>query len=199
MRTLLFALLLVSSAAAAQGRDAAAVAGATPGWVFHRFDSGTLRFGADLLDFDRAFDLGDARYSTDLQSEQLRAYLDFFPSAGVFRITFGAVAGRSRVAGAAMAVDPAPGVDADGAALAMDARWPRLRPYVGFGWGRVPERGLGYSLDVGVTLGGPSARVWATSDAASQGELAAEQQRVQDALQHYATAPAVRFGLAYAF
>lgn len=199
MRTLLLALLLVSSAAVAQDRDAAAVAGATPGWVFHRFDAGTLRLGADLLDFDRSFDLGDARYNTDLQTEQVRAYFDFFPSAGIFRITFGAVAGRSRVAGAAMAVDPAPGADADAATLAMDARWPRVRPYLGFGWGRVPERGLGYSLDVGVTLGSPSARVWATPDLASQSELAAEQQRVQDALQHYATAPAVRFGLAYAF
>lgn len=205
MKAALLALLLTTFATSAHAQDwdaAAAAAGSAPGWVFHRFDGGALRLGADLMDMDRSLDLGDARYSADLQSEQVRAYLDFFPSAGVFRITFGAVAGRSRVAGAAMAFDQtmaADAVDADGSAVAMDARWPRVRPYLGFGWGRVPERGLGFSLDVGVTLGSPSARVWATSDLASQGELAAEQQRVRDALQHYATSPTVRFGLAYAF
>ncbi|GAP66319.1 hypothetical protein MBSD_n1625 [Mizugakiibacter sediminis] len=154
------------------------------------------------MDLDRSFDLGDARYSADLQSEQVRAYLDFFPSAGVFRITFGAVAGRSRVAGAATAFDrttAADAADANVGTVAVDARWPRVRPYLGFGWGRVPERGLGFSLDVGVTLGSPSARVWATADPAAQDVPAAEQQRVQDALQHYAASPTVRFGLAFAF
>jgi hypothetical protein len=88
--------------------------------------------------------------------------------------------------------------------LSGAVRYPGARPYAGFGWGSpAKNRGaLGFSTDVGVVYGHPTAALDASgaADPQMRADLEAQRVKTQDQLDKYARFyPVLNWGLTYRF
>lgn len=171
-----------------------------------------VRAAAYLLTYHRAQAFDDVQYDANLNLRNASALVDLFPgNRGRFHLTGGIVMGRTELSGTGV---PQGGTfDINGQTYASDqvgtlsgaARFPRLRPYAGIGWGSpARNRGrLGFSTDIGVVYGRPSVTFAATGMAADpqlRADLEAQRLDAQTQVDRYARFyPVMNWGLTYRF
>ncbi len=147
-------------------------------------------------------------YSADLDLQSTAAYLDWHPFGGGFHLTAGYVNSNNELSGTATPVGTVNigGTDYDGSTL--DFTLNALveigsGPYLGFGWGNVPAKGLGLTVEVGaIQSGAPDASLVATgADAGviSDADLRQEEANMQADLDEYELYPVIAVGLSYGF
>ena len=166
-----------------------------------RLEANVLRYGTDFTSDD------GIHYDAKLKGDNAGVYLDAFVFESV-RVSGGALIGRRVFHGTATSLGDT--VDFNGTtypvspgdALGFDAKFPRVSPYLGIGWGHRPGAGLHLYADAGVAWGRPTVTLSPTASLlmkVSPSDLAAEQSSVQDKANRYRAYPVLKIGLAYAF
>ena len=167
------------------------------------------RIEVNGLDVSHRYSSGGINYDAKLRHGSAAAFYDWFPAAEGFRMTAGLFAGDTRLTGSSTGVAGTTytingvGYSAAGESLSLRVKWPTLLPYLGVGWGRgQPVGGLGFFADAGVAYGRPGVSLSASpglTARATQANIDAERQRIEDDLGRYRYLPVLRVGLNYSF
>lgn len=168
---------------------------------------------ADIDGFNvtRDFHAGDNEFHGTLHVRHAGLYLDLFPFAGSgFRVTAGALFNRDRLESVAIPENGYYSLDGNkipaallgGQTVSMQARFPTVMPYLGFGFGHKPvSKGLGFVADIGVAYGKPSVSFSGPEALALLGGSAVteEENNIRNSIQHYRIYPVVQIGISYRF
>jgi hypothetical protein len=141
-----------------------------------------VRIAAYVFSSARQQDFEDVQYDAQAKFPHVTALVDLFPGRrGKFHLTGGVVAGTSEVTGRGVPegdqfyLNGREYSSAEVGALTGAVRFPRVRAYGGLGWGTPAKNsgGIGFSTDLGVVYGGPTA-VLTASAAGVNGQLQAD-------------------------
>ncbi len=158
----------------------------------------SARIGYSALDWNKDVSTDRVTYDGKLKLSNLNTFLDFSP-LGPFRITGGFIFNNNRydlhgnLLGGSLSGDVKPGRSA--------------APYLGIGYGNVSGLGVNFYADLGIMFqGSPRARLnancaglSASACSALQGEVAAEQTRLEDKLKDFKYYPVANIGLTIGF
>lgn len=171
-----------------------------------------VRVAAYRLAYARAQAFDDVQYDAQLKLQSASALVDLFPGRrGRFHLTGGVVAGTNEVTGTGVPegdtffLNGQPYSSAEVGTLTGAVRFPPARPYAGLGWGTPAKNsgGIGFSTDLGVVMGRPTAVLTATGMAADpelSSDLEAQRADAQEQLDQYARFyPVLNLGLTYRF
>lgn len=177
----------------------------------------TGRVGINVFDYNTNTTRNTVNYDMKLQLQTITVTADWYPmsgdfrtSAGMFynnnRATFNArnIAGAYTINGTAYAA----GAANDITSLQGSATFNSLAPYIGIGWGNPAakkNKGWGFVADLGVMYQGtPKATLTGTCGAAQlltcaavQANIAAEQIKLQAALNNFTWYPVASIGVSY--
>lgn len=175
----------------------------------------SARIGYSGLSFSHDIDVTDVDYDGKLRLSNLNLLLDFSPLPGPFRITGGFIINDNKVdvtgrpTGGTYTIN---GVTYPAAAIGSLSgtvkSGNRAAPYLGIGYGNVAGAGVNFYFDLGVMFQGtPEARLSATCgsplSAAQcsqlQGDVAAEQARLQDNISAFKYYPVANIGVTIGF
>jgi hypothetical protein len=142
-----------------------------------------------------------ASYSGDVKLSNLSALLDFHPLGPLFRISGGVIFNRNKYEASGA---PASGPGSFNATVESGRS---AAPYLGIGWGNVAGAGINFYADLGVMfMGTPKASITANCSGLSgpqctalQGQVANEQQNLQDKLDRFKAFPVLNIGLSIGF
>jgi len=161
----------------------------------------SARVGYSAGSYKTTTETDNFKYDAKLKLGNLNAFLDWSP-LGPFRITGGFVNTKNRfdVHGTSTAGTPG-AVDGEVKAGKSTA------PYLGIGYGNVAGAGVNFYADLGVIFqGSPKANLNADCTGLTagqcttlQGQVATEQQKLQDKLDHFKTYPVLNIGLTIGF
>jgi hypothetical protein len=147
-------------------------------------------------------------YDGDLKLNSTALLLDWHPFTGTFKVSAGYVFNSNELEMNGQLND-ADTYDIGGTSY-TGAQLGKLTgsvdmgsgPYVGFGWGNLPAKGLGFTFEVGVfQQGAPSVSLAATDpfNLVSDADLQAEEKNLEDDLSEFEVFPVVSLGLSYGF
>lgn len=173
--------------------------------------SSSVNLRADLTggSISRDFDTDTIDYDGDFKIRALGLYGDWKPFGGTFRTSLGLVYSRTR---ARLVAEPRGGtftlgnvtVNAAGESITATARMPRLRPYVGIGWGLsdLSRPGFTWGLDLGAIIGRPRSELQVTptlAAAAGDANVELERQRLRDEVRKVRAEPVIKASIGYVF
>ena len=172
-------------------------------------DSVNLRADVTLGSISKDFSTDTVDYDGDFKLRNFGVYGDWKPFQGYFRTSLGLVYSRTR---AQLVGEPRGGtftignatVVATGESITATARMPRLRPYVGIGWGlaNLAAPGFTWGLDAGVIIGRPRSELRVTpglANAAGQANVEIERQRLRDEVRKIRVEPVLKVSAGYVF
>jgi hypothetical protein len=159
----------------------------------------SARVGYSAMKWSHDVETSNVDYDGKLKLSNLSGMLDFHPLGPIFRITGGVILNdnkydvRGERLGGTLSGTVEPGRSA--------------APYLGIGWGTVAGTGVNFYADLGVMfMGSPKARLSANCGGLSagacaslQGEVAAEQARLEDELKRFKYYPVLNIGLTVGF
>lgn len=131
----------------------------------------------------------------DWSSVQLTG--DWYPGAGGFRLSGGAVFNNSKLTiSGTGTVDNQPNQTVNAEIKMSDS----LAPYLGIGYSVRPKeaQGFGFTYDLGVMFQNPKSTLTACCTA-SQAEINAQNAKVQDAINNLKVMPVLNIGISYSF
>jgi hypothetical protein len=213
LAAILLVTCLVPPAAHAAGvgvRAGTMGVGGDVGW--HLAPTLSARLGYSRLDWDTDFSTDDVRYDGRLKLGNLGAMLDFSP-LGPFRLTGGLVYNDNkldldaRARGGSFTLDGRT-YSASGVGFGGEVKAGRsLAPYLGIGYGNVAGAGINFYVDLGIIFqGSPRADLRASCGGLSagdcaqlQGDVAAEEARVERELRRFKYYPVLNIGLTVGF
>lgn len=146
-------------------------------------------------------------FAGKLKSNNVGAYVDYFPFDNGFRVTGGLTLNSTKFElnsrGGSATVNGKP-VNLSGYVFNVAVAQPKLTPYVGIGFGHKPSsgKGLGYHLDVGAQVGKFKTTVFSDVvgvNGITQADVAAEAAKVRDSVTKLRLYPVVSAGLDYRF
>jgi hypothetical protein len=195
------ALALAAGSAQAAGigvRAGTTGLGADFGWDLAPTLGG--RIGLSGMNFNTDFDTDDVRYDAKVKLVNLNLLLDWSP-LGPFRLTAGFIANNNKIdlngqptsGGAPIP----PGTSLTGTVKPDKS----FAPYLGVGYGNVWTKGVNFYFDLSIMFqGSPQVSLscqpaGSVQCAASQSQVAAEQQRVQDELNKFKYFPVANIGI----
>jgi hypothetical protein len=206
-------LALAGAAASAQERHVAlygslgtgiGVGAATP-----LTEALNLRVDVTFGKISKDFSTDTVDYDGDFKLRNFGAYADWKPFRGSFRTAVGLVYSRTR---AELVGVPRNGtftvgnatINAAGESITATARMPRLRPYVGIGWGLADlgTPGFTWGLDLGVIIGRPRSDLQVTpaiAAAAGDANVELERQRLRDEVRKVRVEPVLKVSAGYVF
>lgn len=168
-----------------------------------------LRADVAIGTISRDFDTETIDYDGDFRIRNLGVYGDWKPFGGSFRTSLGLVYSRTR---ARLVAEPRGGtftvgnvtVNAAGESITATARMPRLRPYVGIGWGLadLSRPGFTWGLDLGAIIGRPRSELQVTptlAAAAGEANVELERQRLRDEVRKVRVEPVLKASIGYVF
>ncbi|MBI3527929.1 MAG: hypothetical protein HY067_08160 [Betaproteobacteria bacterium] len=154
-------------------------------------------------------------YDAKLKLESGQLLLDWFPFSNNFRLSAGAMYNGNKFtldgkpsAGGTFTINGTTYSSSNVGSLNGKFDFRKAAPYVGLGYGRPIGKGLSLAADLGVLFqGSPRSTLSATCGAATpaglcsqiQGDVAAEQDKLDDDMHKYRYYPVVSIGLAYVF
>lgn len=157
----------LAAAAAPTGAQSVYAAGGTQGLTLGTAQSLSERWGGRLEatvlpTTSYSFVDGGIDYRGEVRVARAAGLADWHPWGGSFRLVGGLSGGRSEgefsgrasssglltVGDVTVLVSPAD-------AYAVTVKFPAVMPYLGVGWGHLPQRGWGFIADVGVQFGRP--------------------------------------------
>ena len=205
--------LILMAALAATGSAQAAGVGVRAGTTGLGVDFGwdvapTLggRVGISGGQFSTDVDTSEVRYDAKAKLANLNLFLDWSP-LGPFRLTGGFIATSNKVDLNGQPTSGGSGIPA-GASLTGTVKPERdFAPYLGVGYGNVWTAGVNFYFDVGIMFQGTPqvslnldcGTASAAQCAAAQGQVAAEQQRVQDEVKRFKYYPVLNLGITIGF
>lgn len=173
-----------------------------------------VRIEVNGFRLSHSFSAGDIKYDGTARLIHAGIYGDFFPAPSYipFRLTTGFLAGGDEIDATATSANNfgysasrlPPGMSLPSGSIHATARFPAVRPYIGFGFGHSPlaKRGFSASFDAGVAFGRPS---YSYSVPAGLEELAGpkvvdqEEQELANKLNKLRVYPIVKVGVTYRF
>ncbi len=200
----LLAFSLVGMSISARAATAAAdvdvhvsTLGAGLGIAFPVSDSVAARLGFNQ--FSKSFSTtttsanGTISYNGNLKLSSVDLLADWHPFDGVTHLTAGLVYNNNKI--------EATGIDqGTGATVNATVDFRKMAPYLGFGWsGQAKNTGWSFKSDFGVLFQGAANATLTSNNQAIAGNLASEQQVLNDKLKNFKYYPVVSFGIGYAF
>ena len=171
-----------------------------------------LRLGVNYLQADTDVDVNDINYAASADLQTASATLDWYPFAGVFRLSGGIMYNGNE---ADLSATPSRAVTIGDIVYAPEmigslngsVTFNTVAPYVGIGWtsGRGMNSGLSVAFDIGVLYqGAPDVEdYYATGPLAGnqvfQAQLDREAAEIEDELDSYRYYPVVALTLVYRF
>lgn len=210
MKSMLLVVAIASAPALAdEGYMGLGSTGLTLGFARGLGPGAVGRLEVNGLDYSRSYSSDGIDYDARLRHGSAAAFYDWFPTREGFRLTAGLFAGDTRLTGSS---NGAAGTNytingvsysAAGESLSLRIKWPTVLPYLGVGWGHgQAAAGLGFYADAGVAYGKPSVSLSATpglTAQATQANIDAERQRIENDVDKYRYLPVLRVGLSYTF
>jgi hypothetical protein len=174
--------------------------GADIAWDIAPTLSARLGYSGGKVGYD--VDTDQVRYEGDVKLSNLNALLDFAPLGPFFRISGGVVFNDNKYDVRGTSTSGVPGSLTGTVKSGKSAA-----PYLGIGYGRVSGTGVNFYADLGVIFQGtPSATLTADCTglnggqcSALQGQVAAEEARLQDELKNFKYYPVLNIGLTIGF
>jgi hypothetical protein len=171
-----------------------------------------LRGSLQWLDFNYDTDIGDIHYDLDLEFLHPLAVVDWYPFGGSFRLSGGVLFDGTDIcldatAAQSFEIGGRTYEPEDLGSLRGEVEFNAVAPYVGLGFGNPlsPDRRWGLALEIGVAfIGSPDVTLSATSPnqaLADQlaGDLAREEQDIEDDLEKFQFYPVLSLSLFYRF
>ena len=176
-------------------------------------DSFQLRLNVNGAKYSRTETEEDIDYDADLKFANAGLLVDYFPFESVgFHVTAGAYYNANKIDATARptASDPISINDVDYTVAdigQLDAKvdFDKFAPYVGLGWGNDSRsEGFGFSLDVGVLVGKPAAKLTPVGvnplvKSQIEADIKAEQASIDEDLKDVKVYPVIMFGVTYTF
>ncbi len=146
-------------------------------------------------------------YTADLDLNSTSLFLDWHPLKGTFHLTAGYLMSSNQLSASATPSQAV--VIGDNTYQPSDVG--RIDavvdlgsgPYVGLGWGNLPAKGLGFSVELGVVqMGTPDADLTIDDPngfIAANNDIEKERANIENDLDQYDTYPVVSLGLSYGF
>jgi hypothetical protein len=173
-----------------------------------------LRLDIDGYNYSRTVTQNNIQYDAKAKLQTGSLLGDWFPFAGNFRISLGAMYNGNKVTlkgkptGGTFTINGQPYNAADIGSLDGQVDFKKAAPYFGIGYGRPINGGLSMIFDLGVLFqGSPKSKLSATCGPATpaltcsqlQSDTAAQQAELDDRMRKYKYYPVVSLGLAYTF
>jgi hypothetical protein len=180
------------------------------GYAYSVTSFANVRGEFDGFSLTHSFTSGDVNYDAKLNLYHGGLFVDLFPAASVvpFHFTAGMLIGGDNIDANA---NPMSGtysingvtVNANGETIHAKAKFPTVRPYVGFGFGHgTQSKGLSASFDAGVAFGRPHVDYDVPADivtAAGQENVNAEEADLQNKVDRLRFYPIIKIGVTYRF
>lgn len=174
--------------------------------------------GLGLNKFTRSFsDTTDGiDYDVDMNLQSLALLASFHPFEGAFRLTAGVMSNgnelsmKAKPTTATYDIGGTPYNASEVGSLEGTVDFNAMAPYLGFGWGKSPEKGFGLTLDIGVLFqGAPNVSFeadGAITDPSSPAydpqflaDLKKEEANAEDDIKGFTAYPVMSLGLNYRF
>ncbi|CAB3748274.1 hypothetical protein [Paraburkholderia solisilvae] len=170
----------------------------------------TVRGEVSGFSFSHSFSAGDLNYDATVKLIHGALYADFFPIPTVvpMHLTAGLIIGGDELDGDATPVGGTytingQTVSANGESIHASAKYPTVRPYLGFGFGHhLGAKGFSVAFDAGVAFGRPRVSFDVPADIAAQAgqeNVAAEERNLQDKADDFRFYPIVKVAATYRF
>lgn len=171
----------------------------------------TLNLRADVMlgRIDRNVSTTNVDYDGKFRLRNVGAYADWKPFGGTFRVSGGAVYADTdaTLRGVARGGNFTIGnttVSAAGESVTATVSMPRLRPYLGIGWGLSDLRAKGWTfgLDIGAIIGRPRSSLTLSSGLAAAvpaADVEIERQRLRDEVRQLRAEPVIKLSAGYIF
>jgi len=170
-----------------------------------------LRGSVQWLEFDLDLEIDDIDYDVSVDFLNPVLLIDWYPFAGDFRVSAGALFNASDIDLEATSADPIEIGDsiyqpADLGSIRGSSDFDEIAPYVGIGFGNhlSQDRRWGFSVDAGVAfIGSPNVDLSITGPLASNplllADLAEEEEEIEDELDKFRFYPVLSLTLYYRF
>ena len=173
-----------------------------------------VRLNVDSYNRTQTSTEDNIQYDAKLKLQTASLLGDWFPFAGNFRISAGAMFNgnkltlKGRPTGGTFTINNVNYNAADVGSLEAQVDFNKAAPYFGIGYGRPINSGLSMIFDLGVLFqGSPKSKITATCGAATpaltctqlKSDAAAEQSKLDDSLHKFKYYPVISLGLAYTF
>lgn len=171
-----------------------------------------VRLGANQYSISETSDIDGIDYDADLDLQSTSLMLDWFPMGGSFYLTAGYVNSGNEITAHA---EPEGDITIGDTTYNVTAGEVVLDggielgsgPYIGFGWGKVPASGFGFTFEAGVMqMGTPDVSLDVTGSNAiivdeinTSGDKEREIANMEDDLDQYELYPVVSVGISYGF
>lgn len=161
-----------------------------------------LRAGYNGFSLRPSTTQGDIKYDADLHLQSVPILIDVHPFQGGFRITGGVFYNKNELDLSAIvdASSVGSGAGVGTAVLNANISWSKeFAPYFGIGFGNAADDSsgtVGFSLDIGAFYqGGPDVVLTESTGSVSAGDLAIEQQQLEEDLDFLNFYPVVTVGI----
>ncbi len=136
---------------------------------------------------------GSISYTGNLKLATVDLLADWHPFNGLTHLTAGLMYNNNKI--------EATGIDqGTGATVNAVVNFRKMAPYLGFGWsGQAKNTGWSFKSDFGVLFQGAANATLTSNNPAIAGNLASEQQTLNDKLKNFKYYPVISFGIGYAF
>jgi hypothetical protein len=209
-------VLLSSSPAAALADTSLGIRAGTLGGgveLSHAFSQRTgVRLNVDAYNRTQTDTQDNIQYDMKLKLQTASLLGDWFPFAGNFRISAGAMFNgnkftlKGQPTGGTYTINGVTYNASDVGSFNATVDFKKAAPYFGIGYGRPINSGLSLIFDLGVMFqGDPRSKIDVTCTASTpdcnqlRSDAAAEQSRLDDSLRNFKYYPVLSLGLAYTF
>ncbi len=168
-----------------------------------------IRFGINQYSQSDSMSIDNTDYSTDLDYKSTSLMLDWNPFGGSFHLTGGYLNSNNTISALATPTGTVNigGTDygplAAGDVILDSSVKLGSGPYLGLGWGNVPSKGFGITIEAGVVqMGAPDVSLTVTDNAGlgiSQAEIDQELANVKGDLDQFELYPVAAIGISYGF
>ncbi len=161
-----------------------------------------VRLGVNSFSQSADQDIDGTRYDAEMDFSSTALMVDWFPFAGSFHLTAGYLSSANELSGSAT---PAVGTDIGGYTTVGGEKMTTTvelgsGPYFGLGWGNVPAKGFGISLEAGVVqMGTPDVSLTVTGTPVPQSNIDQEVDNMTKDLDGFELYPVVALGVSYGF
>jgi hypothetical protein len=171
-----------------------------------------VRVNVDAYNRKQTSTEDNIQYDAKLKLQTASLLGDWFPFAGNFRVSLGAMFNGNKLTlkgkptGGTFTINDVTYNASDVGSLDAKVDFNKAAPYFGIGYGRPINSGLSFIFDLGVLFqGSPKSKITATCTATTpncaqlQSDAAAEQSQLDESLRSFKYYPVISLGLAYTF
>lgn len=203
-------LIALSSTAAMAGEVYGNIGTEGIGAGYSHSINGSFNIRGEINGLSKSYtqDSDDLTYKGDLKLGGVSVLADYFPFAGRFRVTAGAIANNGKLTGTASGNDGTYNINGKNYTytgsdrITADIKFGNVSPYLGIGTGHTGQKGFVFFADMGVIFQSPKSTIAASGELASlidPADLEAERRSLQNSVDKFKFYPVVKAGVSYTF